>query len=50
MIQKLRIRLARWLLGQHCECYRMGYHHMVDRTQRSKDAVAKEKARQERLS
>jgi hypothetical protein len=30
MIEKLRIRLAKWILGNHCACYRMGYHIMVD--------------------
>jgi hypothetical protein len=50
MIQKLKIRFARWLLGQPCDDSPCDNIHMVDRTQRSKDAVAKEKARQERLS
>jgi hypothetical protein len=45
MIVQLRIRLARWILGKHCACYQMGYHHMVDFQQRSADAVAKHKAR-----
>jgi len=43
MIQRLRIRLARWILGTHCPCYRMGYHNMVDFEQRSRDAVNKSK-------
>jgi hypothetical protein len=47
MIQKLRIRLARWILGNHCACYRMGYHTMVDWTERSQDAIAKQRARTE---
>ncbi len=47
MIEKLRIRLARWILGNHCACYRMGYHNMVDFQQRTADAIAKHKARKE---
>ena len=47
MIQKLRIRLARWILGEHCPCYRMGYHTMVDFEQRSREARDKHKARQQ---
>lgn len=45
MIQKLRIKLARWILGNHCPCYQMGHHNMVDFQQRSADAIAKHKAR-----
>ena len=45
MIQQLRIRLARWILGKHCPCYVMGYHTMVDFQQRSADAIAKHKRR-----
>ena len=45
MIQNLRISLARWILGTHCACYRMGYHNLVDFDQRSVDAVNKYKAR-----
>jgi len=30
MLQKMRIKLARWILGKHCSCYQMGYHNMVD--------------------
>jgi hypothetical protein len=44
MIQKLRVKLARWILGKHCPCYQMGYHSMVDFQQRSADQL--EKARQ----
>jgi hypothetical protein len=47
MIQKLRIKLARWILGNHCACYRMGYHNLCDAKQRSKDAIAQHKARKE---
>jgi len=45
MIKQIRIRLARWILGQHCPCYVMGYHRMVDFQQRSADAIAKHKER-----
>ena len=45
MIQALRIKLARWILGNHCACYRMGYHNLGDFNQRSKDAIAKEQVR-----
>jgi hypothetical protein len=44
MMQKLRVKLARWILGKHCPCYQMGYHTMVDFQQRSADQL--EKARQ----
>ena len=47
MIQNLRIRLARWILGEHCPCYRMGYHNLVDFEQRSREAKARHQARQE---
>ena len=47
MIQQLRIQLARWILGDHCACYRVGYHSMVDFQQRSLNAIAKRKARKE---
>jgi hypothetical protein len=46
MIQKLRICLARWILGEHCPCYRMGYHNLVDFEQRCCEAKAKHKAEQ----
>ena len=45
MIQKLRIKLARWILGQHCPCYQMGYHNMVDFQQRSADQLVKAQER-----
>jgi hypothetical protein len=45
MIQKLRIKLARWILGKHCPCYQMGYHNMVDFQQRSADQLAKAQER-----
>jgi hypothetical protein len=46
MIQKLRIKLARWILGKHCPCYQMGYHSMVDFQQRSADQLEKAKQAQ----
>jgi hypothetical protein len=45
MIKKFRIWLARKILGNHCPCYQMGYHVMVDFQQRSADAMARHKAR-----
>jgi hypothetical protein len=45
MIKKFRIWLARRILGNHCPCYQMGYHTMVDFQQRSADAIAKHKTR-----
>jgi hypothetical protein len=45
MIQMLRIKLARWILGKHCPCYQMGYHNMVDFQQRSADQLAKSQQR-----
>jgi hypothetical protein len=45
MIQKLRIKLARWILGNHCPCYQMGHHAMVDFQQRSAQAIARHKSR-----
>jgi hypothetical protein len=33
MMQQLRIKLARWILGKHCPCYQMGYHTMVNTEQ-----------------
>jgi hypothetical protein len=43
MMQKLRVKLARWILGKHCPCYQMGYHTMVDFQQRSADQLEKAK-------
>ena len=31
---KLRLALARWILGRHCACYNMGYHPLCDFTKR----------------
>ena len=39
MIKKIRIRLARWILGQHCPCYVMGGDRMVDFQQRGADSL-----------
>ena len=30
MVQTLRIKLIRILLGNHCPCYQMGYHKLKD--------------------
>jgi hypothetical protein len=46
MVKALRIKLARWILGEHCACYKMGYHPLVDFRQKSADTEAKAKARQ----
>lgn len=43
MMQKLRVKLARWILGKHCPCYQMGYHTMVDFQQRSADQLERAK-------
>lgn len=45
-MSKFRIWLARKILGNHCPCYQMGYHRMVDFQQRSADALAKHKQKQ----
>ena len=45
MIQQLRIKLARLILGRHCPCYRMGYHNLCNAKQMSKDAIARQQAR-----
>ena len=47
MIQQLRIKLARWILGRHCACYRMGYHNLCDYKQRAATAATIQKARKE---
>ena len=43
MIQKLRVKLARWILGKHCPCYQMGYHSLVDFERRSADQLERTK-------
>jgi hypothetical protein len=30
VMKKLRLRLARWILGKHCACYQMGYNKLCD--------------------
>ena len=45
MVQKLRIKLARWILGKHCPCYQMGYHNLVDFQRRSAEQLAKSQDR-----
>ncbi|CAM3723597.1 hypothetical protein [Polynucleobacter antarcticus] len=49
MIKTLRIKVARWILGNYCPCYQMGHHPMVDFQQRSADALAKSKERTKSL-
>lgn len=46
-MKALRIKLARWILGNYCPCYQMGHHAMVDFQKRSADAIARQKARTE---
>ena len=48
MIKKLRIKLARWILGNHCACYQMGYHPLVNFQKRSEDRVAELKKKNTR--
>lgn len=43
MIQKMRIKLARWILGKHCPCYQMGYHNLVDFQKKSADRLSSAK-------
>jgi len=45
MIQIIRIKLARWILGKHCLCYKMGYHTMVDFKIRTASELAKAQGR-----
>lgn len=45
MLKTLRIKLARWILGEHCACYKMGYHPLVDFRQKSVDSKAKSEVR-----
>lgn len=45
MTKRLRVWLARKILGNHCSCYKMGYHNMIDYKQLSLDSIAKQKAR-----
>jgi hypothetical protein len=47
MTKKLRIWLARKILGNYCAGYRMGYHNLCDSKQISKDAIARQQARKE---
>jgi hypothetical protein len=34
---RLRVALARWILGKHCTCYQTGYHRLCDYTKLRKD-------------
>ena len=45
MLEKIRIKLASWILGKNCPCYQMGYHSMVDFQQSSADQLAKAQER-----
>lgn len=47
MTKRFRIWLARRILGNHCACYRMGYHNLCDYKQRTADAIAHQQARTE---
>jgi len=33
-MMRIRIAIARWLLGHHCACYKMGYHPLCDFSKR----------------
>jgi len=33
-MMRLRLALARWILGKHCGCYAMGYHKLCDYTKK----------------
>jgi len=35
IVQKVRVKLVRILLGKHCPCYQMGYHKLTDHTKTS---------------
>ena len=45
MLQNIRFRLARWMLGKHCNCYQMGYHPLVNYTKLSSDQLEKSRLR-----
>lgn len=45
MIKQLRIKLARWILGQHCPCYVMGGDNMVNFQQRGADTITNKKVK-----
>ena len=36
---RLRIALARWILGKHCVCYQTGYHKLCDYSKQVKNNV-----------
>ena len=40
-MKQLRLRLARWILGQHCVCYQMGYNKLCDFKQISQARIEK---------
>jgi len=39
--------IVKQALAEHCSCYKLGYHPMVDFQQRSAEAIAQQKARTE---
>lgn len=34
MIRRLKVKLSRWILGDHCLCYQCGYHKLCDYSNR----------------
>jgi hypothetical protein len=48
MIKAIRIKLARWILGEYCPCYQMGYHSMVDFQRNSLEDLAEAKKKANR--
>ena len=36
MLEKLRVKLARFILGRHCTCYQCGYHKLTDHSKKKK--------------
>ena len=42
-MKKLRLQLARWILGKHCACYQMGYNKLCDFKQISQARIEKRK-------
>ena len=46
-IEKFAELIVKQALPEHCSCYKLGYHPMVDFQQRSAEAIAQQKARTE---
>jgi hypothetical protein len=40
-MKRLRLQLARWILGRHCACYQMGYNKLCDFEQISQARIKK---------